>query len=74
MNVRQLKSEAREYAGADDVGDNNPARGQETDGSPRRRYVRGWKFGDFGHAWIDNPEITGTGESFFGVALTGAVG
>src|SRR5712692_1061812 len=66
MNVRQLKSEARENAGADNVGDHNPARGHETDGSPRRRYVRGWKLSDFGHGGIDNPEIIGSREFFFG--------
>ena len=39
LNVRQLKTEAREDAGADDVGNHDGARRHETDRPPR-----GWRF------------------------------
>src|SRR5947207_10437267 len=53
-NVRQLEAEAGKNAGADDVGNDDPARGEKTDPARERRHFRGSKLGCGGHGWIDN--------------------
>jgi hypothetical protein len=64
MNIRYLKAEAGKHAGADDVGDHNPACGKKADGARwrLRRRSNGQRSGP--HAWIDNPEIIGSREFF----------
>ena len=65
LNFRYLKTETREDAGADNVGDNDGTRGDETDRAPRPRRFCKTSFVDVRHRWIDNPEITGTREFFW---------
>src|ERR1700726_3045273 len=64
MNIRYLKAEAGKHAGADDVSNHNPACGEKADGASwhLRRRSNGQRSGL--HAWIDNPEITGSREFF----------
>jgi hypothetical protein len=53
LNVRQLKTETGKDARADDVGDNDGTRRDETDRTPRLRF-HGRTLSNDGHRGIDN--------------------
>src|SRR6266536_3650297 len=64
LNIRQLKAKTGKNAGANNVGNNDGRRRDESDGSSRRSRLHGAGFSNCRHLQIDNPEIIGSSEFF----------
>ena len=64
LNIRELKAKTGKDAGANNVGNNDGRRRDESDSPPRRSGHHAARFSNCRHLQIDNPEIIGTSEFF----------